>query len=81
MNSLQEYVLLSIAESSAITNLDFLSNLDTVDDTLIIALNPNLIDFCGLNNAVDQNGITGTYTVVDNAYNPTLQDLVDGNCT
>jgi hypothetical protein len=78
LSSIQSCSSFDFSEGNA-TNLDFLSGLTAVNSDLIIALNPNLSDFCGLNALVNA-GLNGTYAVSANAYNPTYQDLVDGNC-
>lgn len=70
-----------IRELNFLTNLDALDNLNSIESDLQISGNESLTDFCGLQNLVDQNGIGGQYIVNTNGYNPTLQDLIDGNCS
>ncbi|MGB0871160.1 MAG: lipase family alpha/beta hydrolase [Flavobacteriales bacterium] len=69
-----------IMSNQNLLNISSLSNLTTVND-LWITQNGQLSDFCGLNNLISNNGISGGYTVYSNLYNPTLQNLVDGNCS
>ncbi|MCW5519539.1 hypothetical protein J1N09_06795 [Aureitalea sp. L0-47] len=64
-----------------LTNLDALNNLVSIQSDLEIITCDSLTDFCGLQSLVDQNGIGGQYIVYGNGYNPTLQDLIDGNCS
>lgn len=45
-----------------------------------ITANTNLIDFCSLSNVLTIDPST-IYQSYDNAYNPTKQDIIDGNCS
>jgi hypothetical protein len=67
-------------EQIGATNLDGFINLVTIDGDLEITRNNFLADFCGLEAAII-NGIGGEYIVNLNAYNPTIQDIIDGNCS
>ncbi len=63
-------------------NIDAFSGLQSVDgDYLRIRGNINLTDLCGLTNIVVSDGIAGDYSVYENAYNPTEQEIIDGNCS
>jgi len=42
--------------------------------------NPLLSDFCALQNLFS-NGVYGDVIIENNAYNPTVQDIIDGNCS
>lgn len=42
--------------------------------------NENLVDFCGLQNLF-LNGNYEYVRILGNAYNPTVQDIIDGNCS
>ncbi|PVW15134.1 leucine-rich repeat protein [Marixanthomonas spongiae] len=64
---------------SDLVNLDWLSSLYSVEE-LIIYGNVELRDFCGITNLIS-NGYVGTYDVSNNGYNPTQQDIIDGNCS
>ena len=64
-----------------LTNLDGLANINTITNDLKITSNNALSDFCGLNEVVFANGIGGDYIVDTNGYNPTQQDILDGNCS
>jgi len=79
---------LFIGENPGLTTLSGLENLNFVGNNIEIgndggpALypNPNLSDFCALTNLF----ISGTYRsvwFVGNAYNPTVQNMIDGNCS
>jgi hypothetical protein len=64
-----------------ITNLNSLTNLQTVGTDIYLWSNSELSDFCGLQNLLIGNGLGGNYTANGNAYNPTEQDIIDGNCS
>ena len=61
-------------------NLDFLSSLNQVVN-ITIAYNENLSDYCDLNSLIFGGGLSGNFSVFQNLYNPTLQDMLDGNCS
>lgn len=65
---------------SNFTNLDGFTGLHSIEGALKIINNDNLSDFCGITNLIT-NGSVGTYTVSQNWYNPTQQDIIDGNCS
>ncbi len=78
--------------NSVLKNLNGLENLSTVNGDLIIGSeypnshggpgpwNPNLTNYCAISNLINSGGLFGEYKVENNAYNPTLQDIKDGNC-
>ena len=66
---------------SNVTNLDFLSNLNQTFGDVRIFGNDNLTDLCGLQTIVNADNIGGEYFVQDNLFNPTFQDISDGNCS
>ena len=41
--------------------------------------NPNLLNFCSLTNLIT-NGVYGSFNANYNQYNPTVQNIIDGNC-
>ena len=71
---------LEIYLTQKLTNIDFLSNLNTVGGNLRITSNDGLTDLCGLRPLLQANMLEGTYIVKDNGYNPTKQDIIDGDC-
>ncbi|ULC58118.1 hypothetical protein MBM09_09315 [Flaviramulus sp. BrNp1-15] len=66
---------------SNLTNLDDLNNLNRTFGDVNIWHNSTLTDLCGLQNIVQNDNIDGEYNVHNNAYNPTLQNINDGNCS
>jgi len=72
---------INISSNNSIENLDGLTNISTVGETLNVTGNENLVDLCGLQTLLIGNGLDGPYQVSSNAYNPTQQDIIDGNCS
>ena len=67
-------------EGNNITSLEGLENVLSVDNGISIYENQNLSDFCALQN-VFINGTYGGINITNNSYNPTVQDIIDGNCS
>jgi len=65
---------------SNLTNLDDLSNLNRTFGDVNIWYNDALVDLCGLQNIVQNDNIDGVYNIHDNAFNPTFQNVLGGNC-
>ncbi|MAZ72699.1 MAG: hypothetical protein CMC70_06095 [Flavobacteriaceae bacterium] len=70
----------SIVFSDHLTSLDGLSSLQTTGGFRIGA-NKILSDFCDVTSLIQNGGVLGEYEVMKNAYNPTQQDIIDGNCS
>lgn len=66
--------------NNSLSALDGVSSLQTLED-LEIRYNSALINLCGLENLIVGGGLTDEYVVENNAYNPTQQDIIDGNCS
>ncbi|WP_127142054.1 cadherin repeat domain-containing protein [Flagellimonas marinaquae] len=71
--------LLQIVHCDSIQNLDGIANLTSVD-VVSIRNNDSLNDFCGLTTLINNN-FSGSYTVVENLYNPTIEDILNDNCS
>lgn len=83
---------LIIENHKELQSINGLSNLTLVGNQLYIAENPKLSDYCGLTRLLQtegglQEGDTGSpynvpyFKIQNNLYNPTRQDLQDGNCS
>lgn len=70
-----------INQNNSITNLDGLNEISAVDGNLFVTFNNTLTDLCGLQPLLDGGGLIGDYNVGGNGYNPTRQDIIDGNCS
>lgn len=65
-----------------LTNIDGLSNLTSIGKDLLIQENAMLRRYCGLNTVLSGGGLTGSYNVNNNQYNPTAQQIIDcGPCS
>lgn len=72
---------LYISNNDLITSLSGLNSIDSFNGTVVeIKNNYSLTDFCDLQ-ASNFNDYTGQYNISGNAYNPTQQDIIDGNCS
>lgn len=70
-----------ISRNVYLLDFDGISNLQTVMGNLKVINNPQLVNLCGIENLIINNGLQGYYLVEDNPYNPTQQDIIDGNCS
>ncbi len=70
-----------IVDNENFKNLNGLDNLTSRLVRIHIEGNPLLDDFCNLEYVFNNYGLPDSYVVFDNAYNPTLQDIIDGNCS
>jgi len=71
---------LDISDNDALVNLEGLGNLTEVIGDLLIFSNDNLTDFCALQSLLINDAVAGQFTALANEYNPTLQEMIDGNC-
>lgn len=83
-----------IGDNPMLQNLDALSNLIELHGNMYTKVgiicgpscdalpvgNIALTDFCGIENLFT-NGTYGEVTIEGNAYNPTVRDIIDGNCS
>lgn len=79
LENLKELKSLDISHNEGLIDLTGLENLEKLDD-LIVSYNSSLNDFCGLTLLIVNNGLIGNFNVKNNFYNPTQQDILDGNC-
>ncbi|WP_440880415.1 hypothetical protein [Tenacibaculum sp. C7A-26P2] len=71
---------LQILRCQSLENLNALTNLTSITDGLFIQKNNSLNDFCGLTPLVN-NGFSGSYSVENNLFNPSVDDITNGNCS
>jgi len=76
------YHALGISGNPKITNLDPLENYTFNKGPISIFDNSTLTDFCGLTKIINEiEEFTNYYNfATNNAYNPSMQDILDGNC-
>ncbi len=70
---------ITVIYNDALENLNGLSS-SNIGVSIRVTNNDVLNDLCGIQLAL-VSGIDGSYTVNDNTYNPTQQDIIDGNCS
>jgi len=71
---------LKLYNCKSLQNLDGLVNLVSLTERLTIQNNEKLNDFCGLK-TIFNNGFSGVYTVTENLFNPTVEDMLNDNCS
>ena len=82
LNNLQKITgTLQISGNPLLYNIDALSNLQILNGDFRIVGNQVLNDFCGVSNLFTNGVFNGEYIVFSNLYNPTQQDILDGNCS
>ncbi|MET0465038.1 MAG: astroprincin family protein [Chitinophagaceae bacterium] len=72
---------ITLIQNKVITNLNGLTNLTGNTNGININGNELLKNLCGLTKIANGGGTISNYTVINNGYNPTLQNLRTGNCT
>ena len=94
LNNLQSVAnYLTFIDNDSLNNLNFLSNLVFIDcggfspnydgntGNLLINGNFNLTDLCGLTSLFSNSGLcSNEYKIINNGYNPTHVDIINGNC-
>ncbi|WP_417854057.1 hypothetical protein [Xanthomarina gelatinilytica] len=65
----------------SLTNLNGLNALTNVGGDLRITYSTHLTNLCGITNLITNGVVSGSYIVYLNSYNPTQQDIIDGNCS
>jgi len=71
-------------QNYSLISLNGLENLTSLGGEFKIIYNPSLIDYCSIENLIislNDNGNEFNYIVENNLYNPTIQDILDGNCS
>lgn len=83
LSSLKEitYGNLIISTNKKITNVNSLYNLKSIGRGLSIYNNESLSDFCGLKSLTENISSTTSIQIILNAYNPTINDIANGNCS
>ena len=73
---------IDIAYNPSLLSLDGLESLNTIGQNIDIHIyhNKALSDFCALFTPLNNNQFHGDYQANDNLINPSIQDIIDGNC-
>jgi len=65
-----------------LVSLQGLDNLTSIGGLLRIQFNTQLTNYCALNNLIiTNNGLTGDLETLSNDYNPTKQNIINGDCS
>ncbi len=83
------YILVNIDGNEFLELLNGLENLTSCNTNIYIGVdhnsnaspNPNLTDFCGIQNLLSSGNFQGNLLISNNAYNPTVQEIIDGYCS
>ncbi len=70
--------LVTVNNNNILNSLEGLDNLYSIQNGLEIRENTLLFSFCSLYKCLKKGTFTGDYLVVDNAINPTQQEIIDG---
>lgn len=70
-----------IISENKINSLNGLNNLISVGGNLNIYSNSFLYDWCPIQNLFLNNGLSGGHLFGNCSYNPSIQDIIDGNCS
>ena len=71
---------LRIEDNETLAHLDDLNALVSVTDDINIRRNSALTDLCGLQNVIRAANSGKLVEVIDNAFNPSAEDILAGNC-
>ncbi|GAA3793121.1 hypothetical protein GCM10022271_26610 [Corallibacter vietnamensis] len=69
-----------LGTNESLININGLSSVQSIGEYITINNNQLLTNLCGISLVIN-NGFNGNYNVYDNGYNPTMQDIIDGNCS
>ncbi len=72
---------LNIVNNDALTSLAALEGLLTIENGIYIAGNENLTNYCILQTPLQNNPSLPIFNVLNNQFNPTQQNIIDGNCS
>lgn len=70
-----------IYNNDTLTNLNGLSNTSFIANEINIKQNDSLIDFCARQPFLSNNNYTGIFDVELNEYNPSLEQIINGECS
>ncbi|MBC8755042.1 hypothetical protein H2O64_10190 [Kordia sp. YSTF-M3] len=81
LESITSISSLGIVNNDALTSLDALQGLVTIESAIYIAGNDNLTNYCILQAPLQSNTSLSIFNVLNNQFNPTQQNIIDGNCS
>jgi len=72
---------IQILDNRNLTNINALDNVKHVGGYLKIYNNHALYDLCGIKNLLTIGGVSDTVSIYQNLFNPTVEDIIAGNCS
>mgnify|MGYP006197284573 FL=1 len=72
---------LFIINNTALTSLDGLQNINVFNGKIMVTDNALLTDLCELENVLTIGSFTSPVVISNNTYNPTVTDILAGNCS
>ena len=72
---------ITLRRNTVLPNLDGFSNLLNVGENMVFEVNEALTNYCGLEPLFIEGGYEGGFIMFENAYNPTADDMINGNCS
>ena len=79
-NVTNDLLAVFISDNNQLETLDGLENISSITSGLNVVGNLSLTDFCALQNSIS--GLSNDdVLILINSFNPTLQDIIDGNCS
>ncbi|VAV82642.1 hypothetical protein MNBD_BACTEROID02-766, partial [hydrothermal vent metagenome] len=79
LNSVEGY-LIQISFNESLTTINGLNSLESIGNEIYILRNDLLSNFCGLQ-TLFKNNLDLVYNIGFNAYNPSLEDINNDNCS
>lgn len=79
LSGLTSVAEINIVDNELLETLDGFENVSTGLKSVRISMNSSLTDFCALAPVMESNSLA-KLTVRQNAYNPTREEILDGNC-
>jgi len=67
--------------NSSLESLNGLNNIETIGGDLNIFSNELLTDLCAIRDILTDHGVEGTISITNNAYNPSVNDIINGYCS
>ena len=72
---------IELSHNFSLTDISALEQLESVEKDIIIINSYYLTDYCALSNCIQSGGLGGDFQIKGNWYNPTLQQMLDGECS
>ncbi|MEM6718884.1 MAG: hypothetical protein AAF611_06205 [Bacteroidota bacterium] len=81
LENINSITRLNITSNNSLISLEALEGLENIRNTVFIFNNDMLVNYCTLQTPLQNNQELSIYNVSDNQFNPTQQNIIDGNCS